>query len=131
MQSAPRLGRKSDALFILGNILLRRIKLPSFNRRANACCGFELCSNPYLFCNRMGLHTMTDIVERLRDHDRHIRGRLIEGLTDLVIDDMVEAADEIERLREALLYIRDNWSDTNVDIATFYWKARAALGEGK
>ena len=42
---------------------------------------------------------MTDIVERLRDHDRHIRGRLIEGLTDLVIDDMVEAADEIERLR--------------------------------
>ena len=45
---------------------------------------------------------MTDIVERLRDHDRHIRGRLIEGLTDLVIDDMVEAADEIERLREAL-----------------------------
>ena len=44
---------------------------------------------------------MTDIVELLRDHDRHIRGRLIEGLTDLVIDDMVEAADEIERLREA------------------------------
>ena len=45
---------------------------------------------------------MTDIVERLRDHDRHIRGRLIEGLTDLVIDDMVESADTIERLREAL-----------------------------
>ena len=45
---------------------------------------------------------MTDIVERLRDHDRHIRGRLIEGLTDLVIDDMLESADEIERLREAL-----------------------------
>lgn len=50
---------------------------------------------------------MTDIVKRLRDHDRHIRGRLIEGLTDLVIDDMVEAADTIERLREALRMIAD------------------------
>ncbi len=51
---------------------------------------------------------MTDIVERLRDHNRHIRGRLIEGLTDLVIDDMVEAADEIERLREALRFYAKN-----------------------
>ena len=47
---------------------------------------------------------MTDIVERLRDHNRHIRGRLIEGLTDLVIDDMVKAADEIDRLREIVKY---------------------------
>ena len=49
---------------------------------------------------------MTDIVERLRNHDRHIRGRLIEGLTDLVIDDMVEAADEIERMRSWLINIQ-------------------------
>ena len=42
-----------------------------------------------------------------------------------------EAADEIERLREALQFIADNWRDANVNMDAFYWKARAALGEGK
>jgi hypothetical protein len=68
---------------------------------------------------------MTDIVERLRDHDRHVRGRLIEGLPDLCIDDMIEAADEIERLRDEL---EAAWNQCP------YWfvKARkAAIGEGK
>ena len=51
---------------------------------------------------------MSDLVERLRDHDRHVRGRLIEGLPDLCIDDMVEAADEIDRLREALRRVAFN-----------------------
>ena len=76
---------------------------------------------------------MTDIVERLRDHDRHIRGRLIEGLTDLVIDDMVEAADEIERLRLALEYIIEYCEDPvlyrEVKIELTLRKARAALGD--
>ena len=99
---------------------------------------------------------MKDIVERLRDHDRHVRGRLIEGLPDLCIDDMIEAAKEIERLREALRVIADG--DAPRDHAIIYrsdgvhskhdrcrhgaWMydgcedcvteyARAALGEGK
>ena len=70
---------------------------------------------------------MTDIVERLRDHDRHLRGRLIEGLPDLCIDDMVEAADEIKRLRDALWLI-DNDAHSLDDAVKI---ARAALGEGK
>jgi len=43
-----------------------------------------------------------DLVKRLRNHDHHIRGRLIEGLVDLCIDDMVAAADRIEELEAAL-----------------------------
>ena len=84
---------------------------------------------------------MSDIVERLRDHDRHVRGRLIEGLPDLCIDDMIEAADEIERLREALcdchhvlhkLMAIVPGNDAAVDeMAKVMKKARAALGEGK
>lgn len=42
-----------------------------------------------------------------------------------------EANAEIERLREALQFIADNWRNANVDMDAFYWKARAALGEGK
>jgi hypothetical protein len=34
---------------------------------------------------------------------------------------------EINRLRDALQFIADNWTNTNVDVAAFYWKARAAL----
>ena len=70
---------------------------------------------------------MADIVERLRDHDRHIRGRLIEGLTDLVIDDMLESADEIERLREALQYINEYATSLAMARAV----ARSALEEKK
>lgn len=44
-------------------------------------------------------------------------------------DGRSEAADEIERLREALQFIADNWRNANVDMDAFYWKARAALGE--
>ena len=77
---------------------------------------------------------MKDIVERLRDHDRHVRGRLIEGLPDLCIDDMIEAADEIERLREALLKIQkraEQQSTMPFDRHADYFRmARAALGEG-
>jgi hypothetical protein len=46
-------------------------------------------------------------------------------------DGRSEAAEEIERLREALQFIADNWRNANVDMDAFYWKARAALGEGK
>ncbi len=91
---------------------------------------------------------MTDIVERLRDHDRHVRGRLIEGLSDLCIDDMVEAANEIEWLRNRLRNIVPTilkWEHIHVDsdgkmhtsditkliaedVESF---VAAALGEGK
>ena len=40
-------------------------------------------------------------------------------------------AAENERLREALQFIADNWRDNKITLDTFYWKARAALGEGK
>ncbi len=84
---------------------------------------------------------MTDIVERLRNHDRHVRGQLIEGLTDLCIDDMAEAADEIERLREALREIialqKANPGPLTLDDYEYVGYemcadiARAALGENK
>ena len=99
---------------------------------------------------------MTDIVERLRDHDRHVRGRLIEGLPDLCIDDMVEAADEIERQAAELRSLRavlrcaetilSNMAEENnsmfnrwpihheplrADARNLLPQIRAALGEGK
>lgn len=76
---------------------------------------------------------MTDIVERLRKE------------TDIGTGDldpasrwgwmMVEAADEIQRLREALREIESNWEVPMEEkgwraLARFMWeKARAALGE--
>ena len=74
---------------------------------------------------------MTDIVERLRDHDRHVRGRLIEGLPDLCIDDMIEAAEEIERLRKELKHAHALADTLRRAIGVTGWTPSAALGEGK
>lgn len=61
---------------------------------------------------------MTDIVERLRD--------LVCSDTD-AWHLCGEAADEIERLRDALRYMVENPED----VESFWQIARAALGEGK
>lgn len=64
---------------------------------------------------------MTDIVERVR--------WLASGQDDPQSQELIACANEIERLREALQFIADNWRNANVDMDAFYWKARAALGE--
>lgn len=72
---------------------------------------------------------MNDIVERLRDKVPMIWGD--EGFMitddDTVLATFKEAADEIERLREALRYMVENPED----LESFWQIARAALGEGK
>jgi Na+/phosphate symporter len=68
------------------------------------------------------LEKMTDIVERLRDWSEYDEGKINDARD--------EAADEIERLREALRELIDDYeydSITGLGIA----KARTALGEGK
>jgi hypothetical protein len=75
---------------------------------------------------------MTDIVERLRNAETSVR--LSDGSVDLVCH---VAADEIERLREALRYYAKNhypnvddgpWGPGSNDFGDV---ARAALGEDK
>ena len=79
-----------------------------------------------------------DLVKRLRNHDHHIRGRLIEGLVDLCIDDMVAAADRIEQLEAALRHCVNaisEWERKPEGVDGFLLgamdNARAALGEKK
>jgi hypothetical protein len=68
---------------------------------------------------------MTDIVERLRDKWQHNE------------DDCYEAADEIERLREALREVVDwaedlgLYADAGTVLAPVFVKARTALEKSK
>ena len=66
---------------------------------------------------------MTDIVERLRREVPHCEDPSDYSESDLLI---LKAADEIERLREAL---RDIAEDQEGDYDFIVWQARAALGE--
>lgn len=54
---------------------------------------------------------MTDIVERLRRKQAFVRTGYAYDATLGIDPDCVEAADEIERLRAALIEIRDHWAN--------------------
>jgi hypothetical protein len=73
---------------------------------------------------------MADIVKRLRREVPHCENQSDYGESDLLI---LSAADEIERLREALLQIagKVSQSDKSFDGDMASDIARAALGEGK
>ena len=76
---------------------------------------------------------MTDIVERLREQPTMSVFANIGDMVGRLNHEREEAADEIERLREALLQIagKVSQSDKSFDGDMASDIARAALGEGK
>ena len=68
-----------------------------------------------------------DIVERLRAW----ANEELDDWLDLKKPDLLKAADEIERLREALRVIRDELGDTPMDSMKAYEIADAALKDGE